>query len=382
MKYLYIFLLISVNTASAALMDLRKISMNEVIGIYFDQVDKNPYVICPEVLSENRTVSIRASEGYLTTAIFNVLLDQNGYEALRVDGVYSVCTKKLRNFFGEVFVYDTKYRSSSELVKSVKDMVSGTFGSSQDKTEKATSISDSFGYSFEGNQIVFSGSLDQVKRLKWLLSQIDVPRLQVNVEIAVFELTDLDTHQSALQAVGSVFGNIGIQVGSLMNNHFVFDDGNFAAAASVLDKADFAEVISHPHLMLVDGSSARLHVGDDIPVQGQIVYNDDGQVAQSIEYKQSGLILNVSAKIRKEIIRLKVSQEVSSFFETATGNPRLSKRQISSDFLIRPGQTIVLAGLSGEKESENRRKFLGIPFGKTRSVEQTQLVVMIHAEID
>nr|WP_265332039.1 hypothetical protein [Citrobacter koseri] len=54
-------------------------------------------------------------------------------------------------------------------------------------------------------------------------------------------------------------------------------------------------VVSSPRLRVKDGASATFSVGNEVPVLGQVSYADNRPI-QSIEYRSSGVILDVKRK--------------------------------------------------------------------------------------
>lgn len=108
------------------------------------------------------------------------------------------------------------------------------------------------------------------------------------------------------------------------------------------------------------GAQARFSVGQDVPVLGQATLDKNGNPVQSVDYRQSGVILTVTPDIHESIIDLDISQELSSFVATTTdvnNSPTLLKRTVNSKLSIRSGEVVIFAGLNEKKKRSNRKPF-------------------------
>src|ERR1035437_1745200 len=81
------------------------------------------------------------------------------------------------------------------------------------------------------------------------------------------------------------------------------------------------------------GASARFSVGNETPVLGAVSYQQNGSSVQSVEYRPSGVILDLKPFVRSVGIDLTGFQQLSNFAVTDTGvnsSPPLSKRELST----------------------------------------------------
>jgi type II secretory pathway component GspD/PulD (secretin) len=82
-----------------------------------------------------------------------------------------------------------------------------------------------------------------------------------------------------------------------------------------------------------------------------------GTAIQSVDYRPSGVILELRPIVREEVVDLDVRQQISSFAATTTGvnnTPTLLKRELQTMIGVRPGETIVLGGLEDTRDSDAR----------------------------
>jgi len=124
------------------------------------------------------------------------------------------------------------------------------------------------------------------------------------------------------------------------------------------------KVLSSPSLVVLENKTATLQVGDAIPIttrQSQSVENNNAPLINQVEFRDTGIILNVTPRIgQNDAVTMEIEQEISSV--TAAGNtltPTISKRKVASSISVVSGQTVLLAGLIAEKSEKGRS---GIPF--------------------
>ena len=157
-------------------------------------------------------------------------------------------------------------------------------------------------------------------------------------------------------------------------------------------------MLSAPSVVVQDNSEAVLNVGEEVPVQTQQQQSlqTDANILNSIEYRDTGVILQVRPRINSnQAVSLEIAQEVSRVDNPGTGNdpnlnPTFTQRKITSRVNIQSGQTVVLGGLiqDSEERGQDRIPLLGeIPvlgnlFGTTSSVNiRTELIVFITPRV-
>jgi len=84
-------------------------------------------------------------------------------------------------------------------------------------------------------------------------------------------------------------------------------------------------------------------------------------------------------------IQLTVQQERSSFARTLTGvndSPTLNQTTATAQLILTPGQTVAIAGLDEQSESDTRSGlFGGLLPSRTRSNRHSQLVLLVQADL-
>ncbi|WP_312376975.1 type II secretion system protein GspD [Stutzerimonas nitrititolerans] len=378
--------------------DMHAMPLSQVISLYFKEVSKQPYVLCDAVLGDNRSVSIRAVGRNLDAAIFRAVLDSNGYEVRNVSGVATVCTKPPEQQAdpkatkGTPFVYRPLHQDVGYLVDILSPLVEGHFanrrtagrslkvgggGEGSDLTTAAQSA--------QGDELlVFSGEKPAIDRLQALLVQLDVPSPSVVVRAVLYEVAHTKTDGSALKMMANLFdGHVGISFGTdSFSNTLSIKGPDFDFVASAISEDGRFKVVTSPFARVRNNQRVRLQVGADVPVNGQILINPNGQTTQSTEYRSSGVILDVTARIRGRTVDVDLVQTVSNFVKTTTGNtnPTLNKREITSSLTVADGELIVLGGLTDTKEEKAKRGLFGWNFSDSDSDTKSELVLLLQVE--
>jgi type II secretory pathway component GspD/PulD (secretin) len=145
-------------------------------------------------------------------------------------------------------------------------------------------------------------------------------------------------------------GNVQSMSGSLS-----FKGPRFEAVAGIFGNLSDVSVVTSPSALVESGSSSELSVGSAVPVLGAIQYNGgSGQSQQSVQYRDTGVILRVSPRIFDDSISLDVAQEISDAVTTTTGvtgSPTLNRRAFKSTLNVSSGQYVVMGGLASTKRS-------------------------------
>jgi general secretion pathway protein D len=240
-----------------------------------------------------------------------------------------------------------------------------------------------------------------------VLAKLDITPLQVLIEGTVIEITLRDRLRYGLQYflefgdVSAIFtrDNSRTTVNPTVPGFGVTIEGsnNSKLVIDALSDLTDVRVVSSPQLLVVDGETARLHVGDQVPIvtrSSSTAVTDDTRVVNEIEYRDTGVTLHVTPKIKSSgLVSLEIIQEVSSVVRTNSSNidsPTFQQRRINSTAAVENGSTVLLAGLIREREDELENGIPGLHtlpvigklFGTTDSDRQrTELIVLITPRV-
>ncbi len=137
------------------------------------------------------------------------------------------------------------------------------------------------------------------------------------------------------------------------------------AYLDLLKKFDAVNVLSMPRIMCTDNLPSELQVGQVIPqLKGKLSdMSNPNAVQSSYEYKDTGLILNVTPSIRSgNLVALDVEQIVEDVLTAMTAEtPVTGKRKIKTSVLVSSGNTVILGGSSRKLRRASGAGFPGSP---------------------
>lgn len=255
----------------------------------------------------------------------------------------------------------------------------------------------------DNNALLILTSSDQYEKIESALKKLDVTPRQVLIEVTIAEVTltgdlkygvewyfsngarqggQLDTGISGIAALAPGFS-------------YTWKDstGSIKAVLNALATDSKLNVISSPHLMVMDNQTAKIQVGDRVPAgASQTVVGTN--VVSSIQYLDTGVQLSVTPRINAGgLVSMDITQEVSNATATSTSaidSPTISKRSVHSIVAVQSGETMVLGGMITDNKSRgssglpllSQIPVLGALFGSQSTVDnRTELLVMITPRV-
>lgn len=264
------------------------------------------------------------------------------------------------------------------------------------------------------NALLIYSSYGDFRRIREVVKTLDVPLAQVVIEATIVEVDINDALnygvQWYLEAQGFTFGASYNENGGAPARDV---PGGIAGISSALGtgalggySADIVlnalqaitnvKVISSPYVTVMDGKTARLVIGDQIPFSTRTAETsgDTTTTTQEITTRDTGIILQVTPQIKADnSVILAINQEVSTPRAVTTATtltPTISTRNITSDVTLQSGRTVLLGGLiqdrlnKGESGVPILRKIpvLGGLFRqRTHDTQRVELLVMITPKV-
>jgi general secretion pathway protein D len=135
---------------------------------------------------------------------------------------------------------------------------------------------------------------------------------------------------------------------------------NFPVVLQALQTNGALNVLSTPNVMTSDNKEAEIFVGENVPYLSGTNLTSTGLSQQSIERKDTGIILKIKPQISEgEYIKLDIYQEISAVkdFGTAT-NPNLgsTKRSAKTSVVVKNTDTVVIGGLIQDRDQVTESK--------------------------
>ncbi|MGE3972450.1 MAG: secretin N-terminal domain-containing protein, partial [Porticoccaceae bacterium] len=254
------------------------------------------------------------------------------------------------------------------------------------------------------NALLIYAPRREYEKVRGALQQLDVPPTQILIEASILEVTLTDEFSFGLQwafqgdvnggrtGTGTFNPNASGNIGPLQPG-FSYTIANRAgqvkAVLNTLAQKNLVNVISSPSLMVLDNHNAQIQVGDQQPVQSSTVVTDGGNTTSSIQYKDTGVTLDVLPSVNAGgLVTMDINQDVTDVgqVDAATGQRAFLQRAITSRVAVRSGETVVLGGLIRDNTSRGKTGLpwlqdipvLGGLFRTTsRTNNRTELVVLI-----
>ncbi len=162
----------------------------------------------------------------------------------------------------------------------------------------------------------------------------------------------------AKQALQSLLGVRGLTLGG----GFEFGDGNiFGGILTALKNDADSNVLSTPSVVTLNNATARLQVGQEIPITtGEAIGDDFTNAFRTISREQVGVILEVTPQINDgDTVTLEIVQEISSIagpISTESTDLITNKREITTTALVDDGDILVIGGLIDDTREERSEK--------------------------
>lgn len=237
--------------------------------------------------------------------------------------------------------------------------------------------------------LLFKGTALEVSRLEKLLRQLDTPTPELLVKAMVYEVSTVNTERSAIAIAASLLrGKLSIAAGSAAAGDYsaVFKNATLTAIYDALSQDSRFKVVSQPQVRLGSGSSGRLMVGTKTPVVNGSQLDRNGNTITTVDYKPSGVILDLKADVRGDVSQLTIDQEISQFSATTNGvnnTPTLITRQLQTSVSMADGEVLVIGGLDEEKSEVGSAGLSWLPAFLRSSNEQrskTEILLFLQAQ--
>ncbi|MFM7273464.1 MAG: type II and III secretion system protein [Gammaproteobacteria bacterium] len=228
------------------------------------------------------------------------------------------------------------------------------------------------------NAVVYRGSGKEWLDLLPTIRAMDRPAPAVLVEVLIAEVTLNDQEATGMEwlAKGSFdlngdtfdvdYGTLGgLGLGATGFNLTLDNAGETRAVLNMFYENKRAEIRSRPRLMVMSGQTARIDVGDEIPVvssSSRSIDNPDAPLVNNVEYRKTGVKLEIRPTVHASgYVDVEVAQELSQATQTTTSDidsPTIFNRAIETTVSLKDGGSVLLGGLVSSRGGTAKR---GLP---------------------
>lgn len=326
------------------------------------------------------------------------------------------------------YIYHPKYARASDLGASLAPLVGGSLSGGSNRSKQTTnertssaSTRNTDSQSQSGNDVqtvegdnmrlvvderanalIFYSTGQYYQELQPIIRQLDIMPKQVMMEVVIAEVKLTGSFskgvQYAIQNGPSTGRNESISFNTEGKGGFSYSvvglPGNISINLSQTD--GLVNVLSRPTLLVRDGVSANINVGDDIPTIGSTTddpLDGTGRQTTTIEYRQTGVNLTVTPTINAQgTVIMTIDQSISNISDTdgSSSTPAFFERTLKTEVVAGNGQTVMLGGLISETKSNGASS---VPFFGTipvlghlfrtdsSSADKTELVILVTPKI-
>jgi general secretion pathway protein D len=263
------------------------------------------------------------------------------------------------------------------------------------------------------NIILLRAMPTDYRRLIKLLERLDSLPRQVLIEVIVAEVSLSDSLEFGVewafrnrdltingtdyeqQVRSTNFANLAdLSTLSGLSYSIFKNAGDVRVLLNALASDTNVSILSSPQILVLNNEAASINVGDQVPIiTSEVVPSgtEGTTLTRSIQYRDTGVILNVTPRINyKGIIILEIDQQVSNARPgvpaVGVDSPVISTRQLRTKLAVKDGQSIMMGGMI---RKDTNIVDSGVPLLKdvpglgwlfksqTENTTRTELLVMI-----
>ena len=249
------------------------------------------------------------------------------------------------------------------------------------------------------NSLIFYATGKRYQELQPIIKKLDVMPKQVMLEVVIAEVTLTGSFSKGVEFAlkngpsGNRSESFSFENEAGFGYSVVGLDGEINLNLNQTD--GLVNVLSRPTLLVRDGVSASISVGNDIPTVGSTTSDPDGdRQTTSIQYRSTGIELSVTPTVNAQgTVIMSIDQNISNVptnGASLNGSPSIFERKVTTEVVAGDGQTVMLGGLISEDNSTNASAvpvlgdipILGHLFRTdSESKSKTELVILVTPKI-
>jgi general secretion pathway protein D len=256
------------------------------------------------------------------------------------------------------------------------------------------------------NSLVIRALPRDYRKIREAVDRLDILPLQVLIEATIAEVTLSDELRYGVEwffrsgDFEATFSQTGEVAPNFPGFSALFANADAQVVLNALEAVSDVNVISSPQLLVLDNQTARLQVGDQVPIvvqQAAPITGDLDTIVNSIELRDTGVILTVTPRVNAGgLVILEIQQEVSNVVQSETqtqseqSTPTISQRLVSSTVAVQSGETVALGGLITDNRDRARSgvpilssiPVIGVLFSTRSTVSaRTELLVLLTPSV-
>ncbi|MCE5184694.1 MAG: type II secretion system secretin GspD [Planctomycetaceae bacterium] len=262
------------------------------------------------------------------------------------------------------------------------------------------------------NSLLIMTSTKNYSKLKPVIDDLDRAVPQVLIKCLLAEVT---TNSDLDLGTEFIINNLGSEgqgfietdltpgtsgPGSIVNSGAMVTrivEGDLTWTLRALQSVGQLNVLSRPYILTSNNQTAKITVGQEVPFVRNTVLSDAGNLTNTIEYEDIGIILSVTPNINPDgMVIMDISPEISTLTTDTVPISEdidavvIAKRSSQTRVSVKNGQTIVIGGLMQDNNRETVNKvpllgdlpILGMLFKRTLiEKEKTELLIFLTPQV-
>jgi type IV pilus assembly protein PilQ len=246
------------------------------------------------------------------------------------------------------------------------------------------------------NALIIYDTDEIISQVKKMIKELDVETPQISISCKIIEVSS-----GAIQRVGIHWGymdgsanvsvqhipeGVGFVSGALERiTYGILSPENFSAALEYLFTDDKGEVVAQPQVTTMDNKSARIFMGQQIPVK----YLDEAGNTV-IKMIDAGTELVVKPHISGDGRILMELNPKKESYTLQEGLPVINEQSASTNVVVNNGETVVIAGLTSNESIKSESgipvlkdiPLLGNLFKKSsKNIDKKDLIIFVTPHI-
>jgi general secretion pathway protein D len=212
--------------------------------------------------------------------------------------------------------------------------------------------------------------------------------LSLGVRFSSFPITPANT-DNAIGGSAAFAGTNNDFLDNLFDTSVLDVDVDVNVLIQALAQKTNVRILQEPRVFTSDNEEAVFFDGQNIPILTSTNTSDVGGFQQNVDYRDVGVVLNARPRITAQRdVDMEIYLELSNVVpgQTLAGSPVFDQRYTSTRVIVKNGQTIVIAGILKDQESQITRGIpllMDIPWlgelfkSRENSVDRRELVAFI-----
>jgi len=278
-----------------------------------------------------------------------------------------------------IFIYHVENAKASDLATIIKEIYAEDHAEAKGEDGKVVMrpvLKSDFKIVLDepNNALIFKTTKRDYSIIEKTLKQLDQPKKQVLIEVMILDLSLSDgfsygfnwfiRHDDSLTWSPQLDFTPGAQEGGFTGAYnFIFSRFQLESLLNANEVKSRTNVLSTPHILVLDNEEATIDVGEQISIQtGSVSTPAATQTttsgfynSSSFQYLQTGVKLQVKPSVSSNgLVRLEVNQTYSTPGTSSGGmNPPIKNRSAQTIISVPDGKSVLIGGMIQETKTNS-----------------------------